>query len=81
MAKLLLVLLVVLIGGWLLFGRKRPGADAELPKRPKTPQAPAELAAMVACSHCGVFVPAGDVLTDDEGRPYCGHAHRALGPR
>jgi uncharacterized protein len=81
MAKLLLVLLAVLLFGWLLFGRKRRGADAALPERPKTPQAPDKLAAMVACSHCGLFVPASDALCDDDGRPYCGQAHRALGPR
>lgn len=77
MAKLLLVFLVVLLGGWLLFGRKRPRGDDALPKRPEPP---GELAEMVACSHCGVFVPVSDALNDDEGRPYCGQAHRALGP-
>ncbi|MCX8146147.1 MAG: PP0621 family protein [Azovibrio sp.] len=36
---------------------------------------------MLACRHCGVHVPVSDVVRDAQGRPYCGAAHRALGPR
>ena len=35
---------------------------------------------MVACAHCGVYLPATDALEAD-GHPYCSPAHRTAGPR
>lgn len=35
---------------------------------------------MVACAHCGVYLPATDALEAD-GHTYCSPAHRTAGPR
>lgn len=35
---------------------------------------------MVACTHCGVHLPAQDALHDSAQHPYCSDAHRRLGP-
>jgi uncharacterized protein len=32
---------------------------------------------IVACAHCGVFVPENDAVSDEAGRRYCSVAHRA----
>lgn len=76
--KYLLVLLVVGIGLWALFGRGR--RPAEPPPSPK-PRGPAVPAPMLACAHCGVHLPRDDALLDAGGRAYCGDAHRLAGPR
>ena len=76
--KFLLVLLVLVLGLWLLFGRKRlpppsnPGAGCS----GKTPTA-----TMVACARCGLNLPQSDAVLDDQGRSYCGQEHRDVGPR
>ncbi len=36
---------------------------------------------MLACAHCGLHLPQADARMDLAGRPYCGDAHRLLGPR
>jgi len=36
---------------------------------------------MLACAHCGVHLPQAEAQMDVAGRPYCGEAHRLLGPR
>jgi uncharacterized protein len=83
--KYLLVLLVVAIGLFVLFGRNRrtsapPKADE--PARPPAPAtAPAPPAPMLACAHCGVHLPREDAMMDAAGRGYCGDAHRLAGPR
>ncbi|MCU0969655.1 MAG: hypothetical protein MUF03_12730 [Rubrivivax sp.] len=81
MLKLLLVLAVVVVAGMLFLGRRR-GRDASppVPGAPPPP-APRVSAEMVACAHCGVHLPATEARRDDAGRPYCGDAHRAAGPR
>jgi uncharacterized protein len=80
MMKLLVLLLVVGVLGWLLWGRsRRPGAERRTPKPPPD-KAPAAQA-MVACAHCGVHLPQADALTDAAGRPFCSEAHRVAGPR
>ncbi len=79
----MLVLLVVLGGAWLLFGRKRGSGSAKVGERPPAPAKPpaVEAVTMVACAHCGVHVPAADLLFDAAGLPFCSAAHRAAGPR
>jgi uncharacterized protein len=76
--KYLLVVLVVGIVLWLMFGmRRRVGRP---PPRPPA-RAVDRLPAMVACAHCGVHLPDKDAPHDAEGRPYCSDAHRVAGPR
>jgi uncharacterized protein len=80
--KYLLVLLVVLVGAWLLLGRRR-GDQAP----PAGPAAKAGKAGknkpqeMLACAHCGVHLPQLEALMDAGGRPFCSEAHRLAGPR
>lgn len=81
MAKLLLVVAVVVLGAWLLFGRRRADRDrTDTPPRPgrQTPAAPAQ---MVACAHCGVHLPRQDAVLDGSGTPFCSEAHRDAGTR
>lgn len=85
MGKLLLVVLVVLLGAWLLFGRRRRGAGGDRPagddtRRPADGRVP-EPSAMVACAHCGVHLPREDAVPGGSGTPYCSEAHRDAGPR
>lgn len=92
--KYLLVLIVVGVGIWMLAARfrKRPpirqGENGSVPGAPAAQgpgtadgdpraQAPARI---VACSHCGLHLPAQEAVFDDEV-PYCGSAHRQAGPR
>lgn len=76
--KFVLVLLVVGLGLYLLFGRGRKPDRAQEPTRPAAPAAPSP---MLACAHCGVHLPGDDAVMDAAGRPYCGDAHRLAGPR
>ena len=79
--KYLLVLLVVGIGLWALFGRsRRQVKPPAAPPPPKSAEA-AELVPMLACAHCGVHLPREDAVLDAGGRAYCGDAHRLAGPR
>jgi uncharacterized protein len=34
---------------------------------------------LVACAHCGVFIPLNDTVQDAAGHRYCSAAHRTLG--
>ena len=85
--KYLLVLLVVAIGLFALFGRGRgrrtstpDKAEPEVPPARPAPAA-ASPAPMLACAHCGVHLPRDDAAMDAAGRGYCGEAHRLAGPR
>jgi uncharacterized protein len=78
--KYLLVLLVVGIVLWLMFGRSRKPADRADAARPAA-GGPAEPAPMLACAHCGVHLPRDEALRDGVGRAYCSEAHRLAGPR
>ena len=75
--KYLLVIIVVVLGAWLLFGRER-----RLPKPPSARKTAKDGAAqMVECAHCGLHLPKSEALVDAAERPYCGEPHRVAGPR
>jgi uncharacterized protein len=76
--KYLLVLLVVVLGIWLLTGRR--GVRAAPPEAKKKRQPPVAAPEMVACAHCGMHVPASEALRDAADRPFCEEAHRIAGP-
>ena len=75
--KYLLVLIVVLVGGWLLLRGRAPQVGGGKPRRPAAGRGPME---MVACAHCGLHLPRGEAVTDATGQPYCSDAHRLAGP-
>jgi len=79
--KYLLLVLVVGIVLFLMFGRTRKGAGDEpaagSAPEPRSKRAPP----MLACAHCGVHLPGDEAVRDEAGRVYCGEAHRLAGPR
>lgn len=76
--KYLLVLFVVAIGFWMVSTRSRKPPDLDRPRGGKpTPPASAPQA-MLRCAHCGLHLPAADVVTDG-ALAYCSDAHRRLG--
>jgi uncharacterized protein len=78
MTKILILLALVFGVLWLLKGRRRGDGNPSA----KSPTAePAKPQAMLACAHCGVHLPQGEVLAGADGRPYCSDAHRLAGPR
>jgi uncharacterized protein len=96
MMKYVLVLVVVVIAAWVLFGRSRGrakgGRDKPSNTSDKSGAAPAgsdgprkagaagSPQAMVTCAHCGVHLPRPDALADAKGRVFCDEAHRLAGP-
>jgi uncharacterized protein len=48
---------------------------------PSTARAAARPENMVACAHCGVFLPESEACRDAGGQPYCSPAHQAGGAR
>lgn len=72
MSKVVILVLVVLVVLGLMAASKRRLTRRDKPSTPK-------IADMQPCAHCGVHVPAAEALWRD-GLPYCGEAHRALGP-
>lgn len=91
--KYLVVLIVVVVGIWMLASRFRKSGDRQQrpPAGPGGAAGPAakpradgaEKAAprqIVACSHCGVHLPA-DEAVHDGSLPYCSASHRQAGPR
>jgi uncharacterized protein len=92
--KYLVVLIVVVVGIWMLASRFRKSGDRQQ-GRPSAGQGAAtgpaakpradgvEKAAprqIVACSHCGVHLPA-DEAVHEGSLPYCSASHRQAGPR
>jgi len=70
-AKFLLVVAVIVLVGWLLFGgRRRRPARRDLP----APEG------MLRCAHCGVHLPASEALQLGKDA-YCSPSHRDAGPR
>jgi uncharacterized protein len=84
MAKILVLVLVVLLVAWLMFGRRRPPADdapepsAKQRQRRHKNDGPQTL---LACAHCGIQLPQAEVQFDASGRTFCSEAHRLAGPR
>lgn len=68
MGKLGLILILV-VAALLWFRFKTKGST---PKRKRD----ARSEPMLACGHCGVYLPASEVVADASGRPYCCEAHR-----
>lgn len=78
--KYLLLLFVIVVVGWLAFGRRRP--PPPLSRGPaKSSKAPPDPQVMLACAHCAVHLPQADAQFDSAGRPFCSEAHRLAGPR
>ncbi len=75
--KLLLLLVVLGLAFWLLFGRRRGRGGPVRGDRPDGDDA----VPMLACAHCGLHLPRDEALHDAQGRAYCGEAHRDAGPR
>jgi uncharacterized protein len=80
--KYLLVLLVVIVGAWLLMGRRRgDGAPPQGPAAKGGKAGTKKPQEMLACAHCGVHLPQAEAVMDAGGRPFCSEAHRLAGPR
>ncbi len=75
--KYLLVILVVGIVLWAMFG----GSRRRRVQRDERRAASSGPQAMLACAHCGVHLPAPEAQFDADRRPYCSEAHRVAGPR
>ena len=76
--KFVIVLGVLLVGVWLWRRARRPDEDREPPAAPPAPAAHQTTpAAMVACQHCGMHLPASDALRGARGS-YCSAEHRRL---
>jgi uncharacterized protein len=78
-----MVVLVAAVSFWRRARRVLNGpTDAPGAARPDA-AAPAKNATenMLACAHCGVFLPESEALRDAGGAPYCSPAHLARGPR
>lgn len=71
--KYLVLLLVVAVVGWLMFGRHAAS------RRPRS-GAPAPAEGMVQCAHCGVHLPRSEALLARE-QTWCSAQHRDAGPR
>jgi uncharacterized protein len=78
--KYLLLLVILAVVGLAFFGRRRPRPPTP-PTQPGKPSAQPDPQTMLACAHCGVHLPQAEARMDVAGRPYCGDAHRLLGPR
>lgn len=76
--KYLLLLAVIGLALWLLKARRR---DADSPPSSRRGRSAPKPTPMIACAHCGVHLPQSEAVSDAQGRPYCGAAHLAAGPR
>ena len=79
--KYLLLVLVVGVVLFLMFGRQRKSKGEDAVARPTPTPRQAGAAPMLACAHCGVHLPGDEAVRDEAGRSYCGEAHRLAGPR
>jgi len=79
MLKFLLTVVIVVVALRVWFGKGRRAAPSRRSASTRAPQV-AQPLAMVACTRCGVHLPAADAFLDDQGRRFCGAEHRRLGP-
>lgn len=79
--KYLLLVLVVGVVLFLMFGRQRKGSGGGQADRPASPRQAAGASPMLACAHCGVHLPRDEAVQDAVGRAFCSEAHRLAGPR
>ena len=75
---ILLIAMVVLVGMLSASLRRLKGPKNKPPDAPP-PGRSKDVQAMRACAHCGVHMPAQDMVMDGE-RAYCSAAHRSAGP-
>lgn len=74
MRVLLWAAIIFLVVMWLMKGKK---SGSQEPK--KHTQASADgTEAMVRCAHCGVYVPASEILTNSAGAQFCSEEHLRL---
>ena len=79
MGRLLIVLALALLVGWLLFGRRRGASSRDAgPPGGDRPGASAT-SRIVACAHCGVHLPLSDAVLGPGDTPFCSEAHRDAG--
>ncbi|MDR1889357.1 MAG: hypothetical protein LBQ81_08305 [Zoogloeaceae bacterium] len=76
---MMLRLVLIAFIGWLIWRLLAPAKAPGVKKKPET-EAPG-VENMLACAHCGVYVPEGEMLADADGRRYCCAEHRKLGAR
>ena len=81
MMKLLVLLLVLLVAAAWIFARGRRRKVEPPAAAPAKPAPAAKAGEVLACAHCGVHAPAGEVAFDLACRPYCSAEHRVAGPR
>ena len=69
---MLLRIILILVAIWLLvrFVRKIVAGIGTTKDSPKISNQP-----MVACAHCGIFVPKEQALTNDQNRYFCCKEH------
>ncbi|QDX83024.1 hypothetical protein B9N43_15690 [Denitratisoma sp. DHT3] len=73
MLKWLGLILVI----WLVYAVWRRST----PRAPRGERETPRSEAMVACSHCRLYVPRTEACFSGEGQPYCCPQHRRLGPK
>jgi uncharacterized protein len=77
MMKLLVVVGVVLVVGWLLLKGRRGAAPKPRPGRAGGDGAQP----MVSCSHCGLHLPRAEAVGAADGGFFCSDEHRRLGAK
>lgn len=70
-----LILLIIGTLVWLAW-KKQSGLKSKAENRPSVER---DAESMVACGHCGVYLPQGEAV-EMGGVAYCCEAHRRLGP-
>jgi uncharacterized protein len=89
MGRLLVIVGLIGVIAWWVMARLRGGRgrDATPPQGADAARPPAAGPGsgapqeIVACAHCGLNLPRQEAVADEQGRPYCGDAHRLAGPR
>ena len=71
--KALVVLLTILAGVWLV---KRSLKRRELDAAPTRAPSPQQQLPMLACAHCGMHVPAHEMIQGKRGAYFCSLAHQ-----